>query len=267
MNHYMQANRILWNAWTLLHEKSEEYDLAGFRAGRCALKPIELAELGDVAGKSMLHLQCHFGLDTLSWARRGARITGVDLSDEAIRLAQSLSAELEIPAEFFCSNVYDLHHLLESQFDIVFTSYGVLVWLPDIRAWGETVARFLKPGGVFYIAEFHPLTMIFDNSEQASEFRTAFPYFHRPEPIRYAGLGSYAAPDSPYRSVTYEWTHSMADIVNALIDAGLTIEYLHEFPYSICKSFPFLEKGIDGLWRAPGREDIVPLLFSIKARK
>lgn len=109
--------------------------------------------------------------------------------------------------------------------------------------------------------------MIFDNTDEAIDFKTAFPYFNRPEPIRCTGLGSYAAPYAPYRSVSYEWTHSMADIVNALIEAGLTIEYLHEFPFSICKSFPFLERGDDGLWRAPGREDSVPLLFSIKARK
>lgn len=267
MDQYIQANRTLWDAWTLLHENSQEYDLAGFRAGRCALKPIELAELGDVSGRSMLHLQCHFGLDTLSWARRGVQVTGVDLSQEAVRLAESLSSELGIPAEFICSDVYDLHEKLERRFDIVFTSYGVLIWLPDIRAWGRTVARFLKPGGTFYIAEFHPFTMIFDNAAQVREFKVAFPYFHRPEPMRFSGAGSYAAPDAPYRSISYEWTHSMADIVNALIEAGLTIDFLHEFPYSIYKGFPFLEQGPDGLWRAPGLEDVVPLLFSIKARK
>lgn len=147
MDQYVQANRTLWNAWTLLHEKSEEYDLAGFRGGRCALKPVELAELGDIEGKSMLHLQCHFGLDTLSWARRGVRVTGVDLSDDAIRLARSLSSELGIPADFIRSDLGDLHLVLDEKFDIVFTSYGVLPWLPDIRAWGETVARFLVPGG------------------------------------------------------------------------------------------------------------------------
>ena len=109
--------------------------------------------------------------------------------------------------------------------------------------------------------------MIFDNTAQVSEFKAVLPYFHRPEPMRFSDLGSYAAPDSAYRSISYEWTHSMADIVNALIDAGLTIEFLHEFPFSIYKGFPFLEQGPDGLWRAPGLEDVMPLLFSIKARK
>jgi ubiquinone/menaquinone biosynthesis C-methylase UbiE len=267
MDRYTEANRTLWNAWTRLHKDSEEYDLPGFRAGRCALKPIELAELGNVGGKTMLHLQCHFGLDTLSWARRGAQVTGVDLSDEAIHLARSLSSELGIPGEFLCSDLYELPRVLERKFDIVFTSYGVLVWLRDILAWGEIIARFLKPGGTFYIAEFHPATMMFDNAEEATDFRVAFPYFHRAEPIRWAGQGSYAAPDAPYHSVTYEWTHTLADVVSALIAAGLRIEHLHEFPYSICRSFPFLERDAHGLWRAPGREDSVPLLFSIKARK
>jgi ubiquinone/menaquinone biosynthesis C-methylase UbiE len=262
-------NRKLWDAWTAIHTTGAFYDVQRFRddATDVRIEPWERAEVGDVSGRTLLHLQCHFGLDTLSWARRGAKVTGADLSDEAIRLGRSLSSELGIPAEFVCSDLYDLPRVLDRQFDIVFTSYGVLPWLPDIRRWGETIARFLKPGGTFYIAEFHPITLIFDNTEAATDFRIAFPYFHRPEPIRYTGQGSYAAPDAPYHSVTYEWTHSLADVVNALIDAGLTIEYLHEFPYSIYRSFPFLEKGKDGLWRVPAQEDVLPLLFSIKAWK
>ncbi len=190
MDSYTQANRALWNAWTLLHEKSEEYDVPGFRAGRCALKPIELAEVGDVAGKTLLHLQCHFGLDTLSWARRGARVTGVDFSDEAIRLARSLSSELAIPAEFIRSDIYELDRVLDREFDIVFTSYGVLVWLSDIRLWGRTVARFLKPGGIFYIAELHPITMIFDNMEPVTEYRAGLPVLSptRADPFHGPGL-------------------------------------------------------------------------------
>jgi len=196
----------------------------------------------------------------------GATVTGIDLSEEGIRLARSLSAELKIPAEFIRSDLYDLPKVLDRRFDIVFTSYGVLIWLRDIGRWARTIARFLKPGGTFYIVEFHPVTLIFDNTEEATDLRVGFPYFHRPEPIRYTGQGSYAAPDAPYLSVTYEWVHSLGDIVTALIDAGFRIEFLHEFPYTICRHFPFLEKGADGLWRLPGREDSLPLLFSLRAK-
>src|SRR5919206_2445351 len=158
MNKYVESNRSLWDGWTRLHAHSEFYDLAGFKAGRSSLKDIELAEVGDVRGRSLLHLQCHFGQDTLSWARLGAEVTGVDFSTEAIRLARALNEELHIPARFIQSNIYALPDVLDERFDIVFTSYGVLAWLPDLDAWGEIVARYLKPGGFFYIVENHPLT-------------------------------------------------------------------------------------------------------------
>jgi 2-polyprenyl-3-methyl-5-hydroxy-6-metoxy-1,4-benzoquinol methylase len=147
MDEYLRANQKLWNEWTDEHEKSPFYDLEGFRTGRERLKSIELEEVGDVRGKKLLHLQCHFGLDTLAWARHGAVVTGVDLSDQSIALAQSLSRELDIPANFVCSDILTLADVLDDQFDIVFTSYGVLHWLRDLRRWARVIAHFLKPGG------------------------------------------------------------------------------------------------------------------------
>jgi len=123
-----------------------------FRNGEVHLYPIEIEEVGDVRGKSLLHLQCHFGMDTMSWARLGADVTGLDFSDNAIETARQISAELEIPARFVCSNIYDAPNVLSEKFDIVFTSYGALCWLPDLKKWGEVVAHFVKPGGIFYIA-------------------------------------------------------------------------------------------------------------------
>jgi 2-polyprenyl-3-methyl-5-hydroxy-6-metoxy-1,4-benzoquinol methylase len=167
VNEYIKYNENLWNHWTDLHAKSEWYDLEGFKAGRLSLGDIEREVLGDVAGKSLLHLQCHFGLDTLSWARLGARVTGVDFSEKAISLARALGSELEIPATFVRSNIYDLPDNLSGQFDIVFTSYGVLWWLPDIKEWAKVVAHFLRPGGTFLLVEFHPLASVFDPEHRA----------------------------------------------------------------------------------------------------
>lgn len=259
---YFQTNKEVWNRYVTIHEKSRTYDLDAFKKGKSSLHFIEKDELGDVSGKSLLHLQCHFGLDTLSWARSGAKVTGVDFSEEGIRLAESLAQELSINARFIRSNVYDLQKALTDNFDIVFTSYGVLAWLPDLRNWGRIIHHFLKEGGVFYIVEFHPVLAMFDDDGNPKE-----PYFHNDEPGRYEGSGTYAEPDADFFHTTYEWFHSMSDIMNALIEAGLQIEFLHEFPFSICGDRPFLEKGEDGLWRHRDKDVKIPLLFSIKARK
>ncbi len=267
MDPHIQANRDLWNEWTPIHEKSELYDLAGFKAGKSSLKPLELEELGDVAGKSLLHLQCHFGKDTLSWARQGARVTGVDFSDQAIALARSLSRELGIAADFICSDICDLPSTLSGQFDIVFTSYGVLCWLSDLRRWASVIAHFLKPGGTFYIAEFHPFSQIFYNEPDATELKVSYPYFHQAEPLVFEAASSYADASVPVVSASHEWAHGMGDILNSLIDAGLRIEYLHEFAYCTYAHFPFMQEGPDGRWRLKGYEESIPLMFSLKATK
>ena len=267
MNPHVQANRDLWNEWTPIHEKSTFYDLAGFKAGKSSLRSLELEEVGDVAGKSLLHLQCHFGKDSLSWARLGARVTGVDFSERAIALARSLSRELGIEADFVCGDIYDLHNLLSGQFDIVFTSYGVLCWLSDLRRWASVIAHFLKPAGTFYIVEFHPFAQVFYNEPDAVELKVAYPYFHQPEPMVWEAASSYADGSVAVASSSHEWAHSLGDILNSLIAAGLRIDFLHEFPYCVEQHFPFMEQGPDGWWRLKGYEDSMPLLFSLKATK
>ncbi len=266
MNKYVESNRSLWNGWTRLHAHSDYYDLAGFKAGRSSLQPIEVEEVGDVRGQSLLHLQCHFGQDTLSWARRGAEVTGVDFSDEAIRLARSLSAELDIPARFIQSNIYELPTALAERFDIVFTSYGVLSWLPDLNAWAEVIAHFLKPGGVFYIIDGHPLVgMVNDDC-------TAFvsPYFHAPEPCEHESHGSYAASGKAegFSHPEYNWEHSLSDIINAVIRAGLRLEFVHEFPYMWhIPSYTILEEFEPGKGRLKGSFGLLPHMFSLRARR
>ena len=176
MDEFLKSNKELWNAWTRMHVKSKFYDVEGFKAGRSSLDKIEL-ELGEVRGKSLLHLQCHFGMTTLSWARVGARGTGADFSDEAIREANELAISTGLKANFVCSNIYDLPNALSGQFDFVFTSHGVLGWLPDLNAWGQVIAHFLKPGGTFYVVEAHPTAYIFDE-ENPSDLLVRYSYFH-----------------------------------------------------------------------------------------
>ena len=264
MDKRIETNRINWNERTAVHAASEFYDVAGFKAGGNTLKDIERAEVGGVAGKSLLHLQCHFGLDTMSWARLGAQATGVDFSDDAIELARALNAEIGTDARFICSNVYDLPDVLAEEFDIVFTSYGVLCWLPDLDRWAEVAFRYLKPGGTFYIVEFHPVLQTLESSA-SGEARPFYSYFRKElylggdEPS-YAGEGTIASPK-------FEWQHSLGEIVTTLVEAGLKIEFLHEFPYCYYQALPTMVQGEDGWWRFPENNDSIPQMYSIRATK
>lgn len=266
MERYFQTNREDWDQKTHLHEKAPFYDLEGFKRGKDRLRSIELGELGDVSGKSMLHLQCHFGMDTMAWARRGAIVTGVDFSPKAIALARSLSAELDIPATFVCANLYDLPEVLSGSFDIVFTSYGVLHYLPDLSRWAQIIAHFLRPGGIFYIVEDHPTFRIF-RAKSNGEFRAERPYFYDPEPEKYEGKLSYAVDVEGKTTTQYIWNHHMGEIVTSLIQAGLQIDFLHEFPFAARAKFPHMVQGEDGWWRLPERHGVLPFLFSLQARK
>jgi SAM-dependent methyltransferase len=266
MEEYIEVNRALWDAWTPFHVRSAHYDVEGFKAGASRLTPLEIDEVGDVTGKSLLHLQCHFGLDTLSWARRGAKVTGADFSEEAISQARSLSAELGIEARFVCANLYDLPELLTGPFDIVFTSYGTIQWLPDLGRWAEVIAHFLRPGGTFYIAEFHPFRALLEEAEDG-EVKFRYPYFHTREPLALESQGSYADPSAPVRLPEYSWCHSLSDVVNAVIGAGLTLTFLHEFPYCHTHSLSCMEQGEDGWWRLPGPNAALPFMFSLKATR
>ena len=250
-----------------IQSASRFYDVDGFKAGKSTLLSIELEELGDVTGKSLLHLQCHFGLDTMSWARLGARVTGVDFSEKAIELARSLSGELGIDARFVLSNVYDLPDALNEagEYDVVFTSYGVLCWLPDLPRWAEIIAHFLKPGGTFYMIDGHPAANIFNDDNDATDLTVRYPYFHS-EAMRFESGPTYAG-DEMLKTSSYEWCHPIGDILNPLISAGLRIEFLHEFPFSGYQHLPMMVQGDDGWWRFPEFNESVPQLFSLKATR
>ena len=264
MDRRLQINQKNWNERTPIHSASEFYDVEGFKAGRITLTDIEQREVGDVSGKTLLHLQCHFGLDTMSWSRLGAKATGVDFSGTAIDLARSLNDKLGLDTRFICSNVYDLPDVLDEQFDIVFTSYGALVWLPDIYRWADVVNNHLKLGGVFYIVEFHPLVTAFEPSESGDMTPTRGYFQHE---LFFEGNEPSYAGSELIVSPNYEWQHSLGDIVTALVNTGLRIEFLHEFPFTCYQAYPIMEQDDDGWWRFPKHNDSFPQMYSIRATK
>jgi SAM-dependent methyltransferase len=272
LDDYLKANLASWDEAVGVHVDSRMYDVAGFKAGRTSLHRIEIDELGPLVGDGtrLLHLQCHFGLDTLSWARRGATVTGVDFSGEGIATARSLAEELGLSqrATFVQSDLYRLPDALEGEFDVVFTSWGVLLWLGDLERWARIVAGYLKPGGTFYIAEFHPFAMVLADDSTPEALRVEYPYFMHGEPLRWDEDGDYADPEARLEhTVTYEWNHGFAEIIDSLLRSGLRFDFLHEFPYTLeGLPFAFLEMGADGHQRVKGHPDF-PLSFSLKMTK
>ena len=267
-----QVNRSLWDAWTAVHAEGEFYDLAGFREGGVRLRDDEIEAVGDVRGRTLLHLQCHFGIDTLSWARLGATVTGADFSPAAIRLARELASDLGFPeARFIESNVYDLPAALEGAFDVVYTSRGVLGWLPDIAGWARVVAHFVKPGGIFYISEIHPVVQAFENEGVApGELRLAYPYWEHRDPLVFDVQGSYADPTADVgEQREHGWDHGLGEIVTALIEAGLRLEWLRESP-ELDWATDFLVETAPGSGRYRLPPDVggeLPLMFSLRATR
>ncbi|MEI8116085.1 MAG: class I SAM-dependent methyltransferase [Flavobacteriia bacterium] len=224
---YIDLNRTNWNNRVAGHLTSDFYEMDAFRAGKSSLKEIELALLGNVDGKSILHLQCHFGQDTLSLARMGAKVTGVDFSDKAIHEAQNLAAELSIDAEFICCDVYSAPEHLQEKFDIVYTTYGTIGWLPDVSKWADVIAHFLKPNGKLIFVDFHPVVWMFDDDFT----HVAYNYF-KEDPIIEEVSGSYADKALQITDTTITWNHGLSEVYQALQGAGLTIDHFSEYPFS-----------------------------------
>ena len=265
MSHHEEhfaANRALWNARAELHYASAFYDVEGFVHGASTLKSIELDLLGGVRDQDLLHLQCHFGQDTLSLARLGARVTGLDLSGTSIAKARELAERCGLNATFIESNVLHRRPELEAKFDVVFTSYGTIGWLPDLRAWARNIAAYLKPGGRFVFADFHPALWMFSNDFS----RVQYAYFNR-EVIAENESGTYADRDAPIQLPSFGWNHSIADVLQHLIDAGLRIETFREFDRSPYDCFQNTVPTDDGHFMIKGMEGKLPMVFALRARK
>jgi 2-polyprenyl-3-methyl-5-hydroxy-6-metoxy-1,4-benzoquinol methylase len=257
---YFDENKKLWNQRTVVHKDSSFYDVESFLHGKSSLNEIELRELGNVKGKKILHLQCHFGMDSLSLARMGGDVTGVDLSDTAIEEAKRLNDQLSLSAKSICCNVYDLKDQLNEQFDMVFTSYGVIGWLPDLNKWAEVIYHFLKPGGSFYLVEFHPVVWMLDE-----EFKEVKYYYHNKQLIVTDSDGTYTDRSANINVKEYSWNHSISEVLNALLFQGLQLEFFNEYSYSPYPCFKNVVQGSDGHWRVRGIEDKIPMVYSLKA--
>ncbi|MFP6678585.1 MAG: methyltransferase domain-containing protein [Dehalococcoidia bacterium] len=266
-------NKAFWDEVTPVHAASAYYRVDNFKSGENVLHEFILEDVGDVSGLSMLHMQCHFGLDTLNWARLGAKVTGVDISSTSIDLARKLSAELNIPARFVQSNILEVGDQFNGQFDRVFTSIGALCWIGDLGKWGRVIAHALKPGGVFYIAEFHPAMDTLQQSYPITQSTAAypqFPYFGDRKPLRFDPEGDdsdYAVESFSSEKTTFEWFHPMSEVIQSLIDAGLAIKEFQELPFVTYKARQGMVQDSDGLWRLPTDVIPLPLMFTIRAVK
>ncbi len=259
---YFAVNKATWNTKVKVHANSDMYNMQAFKDGKSSLMSYEIDALGDVKGKSLLHLQCHFGQDTLSWSRAGAKCTGVDLSDEGIKLAKSLNTELNLDAQFVCCNVLDTAKHVKDTFDVVFTSYGVIGWLPDLKPWGQIIADKLKKGGTFYMAEFHPIVWMFDYLDGKPIMTYGY---MQDEAIYEEYEGTYANESSKMISKEYGWNHGLSEVINALTNAGLQIEYLKEHNASPYNVLPDLIENNDGFYET--KDKLYPLIFELKATK
>ena len=257
-----ETNRETWNKKVAIHERSDFYNLKEFKKGKSSLNHYELNALGDVSNKTLLHLQCHFGQDTLSWARMGAMATGIDLSDEGIKLAKKLNEELKQNANFVCCNVLDVSKHISEKFDIIFTSYGTIGWLPDLKPWAQMISERLEKRGVFYIVEFHPIAWMFDYCVSPPKLEYGY---HQKEALYEEYEGTYADQDSKMISKEYGWNHSLGEVITSLTNAGLRIEYLNEHDASPYNIFPDLITNKDGLYELSNK--LYPLIFELKATK
>lgn len=266
---YVAQNRKHWDELAEHHPDTDHYDVESFLEGESTLRTLEQSEL-DAEGRRMLHLQCHLGLDTLSWVRDGgvAHATGVDFSETAIETARELRDRVGIDpdrAQFVESDVYDLPAVLDETFDLVFTSYGTIYWLPDLSRWADVIAHQLEPGGTFYIADGHPFVAPFDETSTAEDLQVRYPYFDE-EPVTVEFDGSYAGQNFGMDNPTvHGFAHPVGDIVSELTDAGLHIEFLHEFPWSFFQRFEAMEEDEQGRWWLPDLEQDLPFTFSLAA--
>jgi SAM-dependent methyltransferase len=259
---YLKINRKAWDDKTVVHLQSEFYDQKAFLAGKNSLKKPELEVLGDVNGKRILHLQCHFGQDTLSLARMGGKVTGIDFSEVAIENAIRINEELGLDAQFICSDVCDLLIELYNQFDIIFTSYGTIGWFPDLEPWAETIKNALVPGGKFIMVDFHPFVWTFDNDMKYIQYD----YFNS-EPIEEEIEGSYADRNAPIKTKTISWNHGIGEILNTLIQAGISIQEFSEMDYSPFECFSNLKKLDEDKFVFSHIEPAIPMIYRIVGEK
>ncbi|CDF78905.1 methyltransferase [Formosa agariphila KMM 3901] len=259
---YKAINKATWNIKTETHLASDFYDVEGFINGNSSLNTIELELLGDVQGKKILHLQCHFGQDSLSLARLGAQVTGVDLSDVAIKNANSLTKQLELDASFICCDLYDLPNYLDDTFDIVYTSYGTIGWLPDLDQWAQSISKYLKPKGAFVFVEFHPAVWMFDDDFD----KIIYSYFKK-EAIVEIESGTYADRTANITQQSITWNHSLGEVLGSLLQNNLQLQTFKEFDYSPYDCFRNTVEVNPRQYRIKHLDSKIPMVYALKAIK
>jgi len=271
MTDYLAVNKANWNDRAAIHFKDEAggYRVKEFLAGADTLHDIEDREIGDVAGKRIAHLQCHFGIDTLCLARRGASCVGLDFSPVALAAARELQAKTGLDARFVEGNVYDAQALIEGRFDMVYVTWGAINWLPDMARWAKVVSSLLKPGGRLYLLEGHPSLMTLDEKtpglQPGFDWRTPqdSPVIMN-EDTTYTGDTATIA-----HTTTVEWIHPLSDIINGVIGAGLRLDWLHEHEHLAWQFAPIMvpAEGKRRMWQLPKGFPRLPLAFSIQATR
>lgn len=260
---YLEKNRDSWNKRTAVHLESDFYKNEAFLKGEFnPLDDIVMNLLGDIKGKTILHLQCHFGQDTLQMARMGAQTTGVDLSDKAIEAARKINDQLGLGSKFICCDIYDLPNHLDEQFDMVFASYGTIGWLPDINKWASIVSRYLKPGGQFIFAEFHPVVWMFDDDFS----KVAYKYSNS-DPIVETEQGTYTDGGEKLETECVSWNHSLSEVITSLLKQGVELADFQEYDYSPYECFRHVEKVGDRMYRIKHIGDKMPMVYSLVGRK
>jgi len=253
---YFNTNKKSWNARVETHINSKFYDVPGFLTGSNSLHEIELNGLPNVKDKRLLHLQCHFGLDSLSLARMGAKVTGVDISDEAIKKAKQLQKQTQLDADFVCHDVYTFGQQSKQLFDIIYTSYGAICWLPDLKLWAEQIAIQLKSGGHFFMAEFHPIL----------DLLSGYNYFHKTDPD-ISSEGTYTENCDGTEHEFAVWSHPIGDVLTALLDAGLVIKAFKEYDFSPYNCFENMLEKQPGRFYLEYKNHHTPLVYSLLACK
>ncbi|NGM63715.1 class I SAM-dependent methyltransferase [Sphingobacterium sp. SGR-19] len=262
VQNYLEINRQSWNNRIETHLQSEFYDLNSFLEGKTSLNDIELKLLGDIKGKRILHLQCHFGQDSISLSRLGAEVTGVDLADKAIQRATKIAQDTNSNANFICCDIYDLPNHLDKQFDIVFTSYGVIGWLPDLDKWAKIISKFLRPGGKFVFVEFHPVVWMFDENFE----KIAYNYSNSGAIVE-SENGTYADKTASISQENVTWNHSLSEVITSLIKNGVEINSFDEYDYSPYNCFNKTIEIAPNKYRIAHLDNKIPMLYSIVATK
>ena len=272
---YREANRARWDETVAVHAASEFYGVDRFLAGESTLLPLDLEEVGDVSGKSLLHLQCHFGLDTLSWARLGAEVVGVDFAPSAVETGREIAARAGLNAEFVESELYASPEVLADRlgtFDFVYVNLGALCWLPDVAGWANVCSSFLRDGGTFYVRDVHPMTWCLDDEVADGELVLRHSYFEQQEPVHWAGDDDYADRSAKFtHRDAYEWNHGIGEIVTAVVNSGCNIDFLHEQDWTVYRALPWMVEEERGIFRLPLRDGEtdprLPLMLSLRATK